>query len=126
MAYRVYDIEEKIWLKDNIFLNPNGELFFIKRSAFGWTKLPLALSGDRYVYHRNIGLQDKNEKEIYEGDYIRAHVAEDKDVIGVVAFVQDLSAYVILCEENNEFYTLGTEVCEFIEVVGNVFDGYNE
>ena len=126
MSYRVYDTEEKKWLKDNIYLNPDGELFLIKRSAFGWTKLPLALSEDRYVYHRNIRLQDKNENEIYEGDYIRAHVAEDKDVVGVVAFVQDLSAYVILCEENNEFFTLGSETMEFIQVIGNVFDGFNE
>lgn len=126
MGYRVYDNEKKEWVKDNIYLSPDGELFLIKRSTFGWTKLPLALSQERYVYHKAIDLWDKNDVQVYEGDYIQAQVGEDKSVIGIVAFARELSSYVILCVDSDEFYTLGSEVTKFIQVVGNVFDGYKE
>ena len=123
MAYRVYDNEQKKWVRDNIYLTPDGELFLIKKSLFGTVKVPLALSQDRYIYHKAIDLSDKNKKEIYEGDYIKAQVGEDKSVIGLVAFATELSSYVILCVDSDEFYTLGSEVTEHIEEIGNVFDG---
>ena len=124
--YRVYDNEKKCWIKDNVYLSPDGELFLIKRSAFGWTKLPLALSQERYVYHKAIDLWDKNQNQIYEGDYIQAKVDKDKSVVGMVVFAQELSAYVILCVDSDEFFTLGSETMEFIQIIGNVFDGYKE
>lgn len=121
--FRVYNTEKKQWVKDDIYLNPNGELFLIKQSLFGWVKIPMALD-DRYIYHRDIGLYDKNQNMVFEGDYIRARVAEDKEEIGLVSYAHELSAYVILCVDNDTFYTLGSETTEFIEVIGNVFDGY--
>lgn len=124
--YRVYDFEKRKWIKDNVYLNPNGELFLVKRSAFSWIKVPLALSPERYVYHKAIDLQDRKGYEVFEGDYIKAQVEEDRSVIGIVVFAQELSAYVILCEETNEFFTLGTDVCKHIEKIGNVFDGYEK
>lgn len=126
MEYRVYDNEKKCWIKDNIYLNPDGELFLIKQSLFGMVKVPLALDLERYVYHRAIDLWDKYGKLVYEGDYIRAQVDENTSVIGMVAYAQDLSAYVILVESTQEFFTLGSETTEFIQVIGNVFDGYEE
>lgn len=126
MAFRVYDTEKKLWLKDNLYLNSDNELFLIKRSLFGWVKVPLALSEDRYIYHQDINLCDKNNILVYEGDYIKAKVSDDREVVGMVAYAIDLSAYVILCVDSDEFYTLGTQVCEYIEVIGNVFDGYKK
>lgn len=135
MSYRVYDTEKKEWVKDNIYLNPEGELFLIKKSVFGAVKIPLALSSDRYIYHEDIGLTDKVGKEVFEGDYIRAVVgkvdendenSEDKVEIGLVTYAHELSAYIILCVDNDTFYTLGSSVCEFIEVIGNIFDGYEK
>ena len=124
--FRVYDNERKEWLKKNVYLSPDGELFLIKQSLFGMVKVPLALSPDRYIYHRDINLYDKDGVSVHEGDYIRANVAEDKSVVGLVAYAQELSAYVILCVNSDEFYTLGSETTEFIKIIGNVFDGYKE
>lgn len=133
MAFRVYDIERKEWAKDNIYMNPNGDLFKIKQSLFGMTKIPL--DSDKYIYHKDIGLLDKFNKEVFEGDYIRAVVGKvdendensaDKVEIGLVTYAHELSAYIILCTKTDIFYTLGSEVTEFIEVIGNVFDGYKE
>lgn len=121
--YRVYDMDMCEWVKDDVYLNPDGELFLIKRSIFGHAKTPIELSQDRYIYHNDIELLDKNGNLVYMGDYIKAQITEDKSVIGLVAYAFDMSAYIILCDDNI-FYTLGSEVCEFIEIIGNVFDGY--
>lgn len=126
MNYRVYDNEEKCWIKDNVYLNPDGELFLIKKSLFGTVKTPLLLDAERYTYHKDIGLKDRDGKEVYEGDYILARVDEDKTVIGLVVYAYELSSYIILCDESEEFFTLGIEVMDFIQIVGNVFDGYKE
>ena len=126
MEYRVYDTQEKKWIWNKVYLTPTGELYIINQSVLGWTKLPLALSQERYVYHKSIDLWDKNKKQIFEGDYIQAQIDKDKSVIGVVAFAKELSAYVILCVDSDEFYTLGSDVMDLIQVIGNVFDGYKE
>lgn len=126
MAFRVYDIDEKKWLKENVYLSPNDELFLIKQGLFGTIKVPLALDANRYIFHKDINLYDKKNKLVYEGDYIRAHVDEDKDVVGLVAFAVEISMYIILCVDSDEFYSLGSNVSSNIEVIGNVFDGYKE
>lgn len=124
MGYRVYDTQECEWIRDNIYLNPDGDLFLIKKSIFGRTKKPVLLDSDRYVWHQDIELYDKNEDLIYIGDYVRAQVEENRFVIGVVACAQDPAAYAILCEDIKECFILGSEVCQFVEIIGNVFDGY--
>lgn len=126
MSFRVRDVTHNKWVENNVYMSPDGELYKIKQSIFGWSKVPLILSQDEYVCHRDIGLYDKNEQLIYEGDYIKAQVAEDRTVIGIVTFATEISGYIILCDETSEFFTLGTEICDFIQIVGNVFDGFDE
>lgn len=123
--FRVYDTKEKAWIKENICLKPDGELVTVKRNIFGLFKLLIPLNQNRYVYHKAIDLWDKDGIQVFEGDYILAKVDEDKTVVGLVVFAQELSSYIILSESSDEFFTLGNEVTEFIEVVGNVFDGYD-
>ena len=126
MQYRVYDNKEKRWIKDKVYLSPNGELYKIKQGVFGLTKVPLALDSERFIYHQAIDLYDRNQKQVFEGDYILAQISEDKSVVGLVCYAHELSAYVILCVDSDEFYTLGSEVSSEIEVIGNVFDNYKE
>lgn len=120
MSYRVYDKKKKRWVEDNIYLTPDGELIESKKSLFG-NKLTF-VSQDRYVYQKYIELNDKNDTPIYIGDYLEAKVSEDRIVKGMVTFATELSSYIILCFDSEEYFTLGTEVCDLIEVVGNVFD----
>lgn len=122
--FRVFDTETNEWVNNNVYMNQSGELFLIKNSIFGKPKKFIMLTPDRYVFHPDIGLYDKGNSLVFLGDYVLAHITEGKDVVGFVAFANELSAYIILCEETNEFFTLGSEVTEFIEIIGNVFDGY--
>lgn len=120
MSFRVYDKKKHKFVIDNIFLTPEGELVESKKSIWG-NKMTF-VDGNRFVYQRYIGLEDKNGKSIYIGDTLEAQVAEDRIVKGVVTFAEELSAYIILCFDPDEYFTLGTEVVQYIEVVGNVFD----
>lgn len=120
MSYRVYDKKKRRFVTDNIFLTPDGELVESKKSLFG-NKLTF-VDQDRYVFQRAIDLSDKNNVQIYVGDYLKAQVAEDKEITGLVTYSEELASYVILSFSTDEYYTLGESVKEFIEVVGNVFD----
>ena len=128
--YRVYDNLRKKWVKENIFMSPDGNLYILKENnkfIFNNVRPTLLSDDDRYICHKSIELYDKEDTLVYEGDYIKAKVSEDKEdktVIGIVAYAHELSSYVILCVNSDEFYTLGSEVTEYIKVIGNVFDGY--
>lgn len=121
--FRVYSKKDKKWVTNKIYMSPDGDLYILKNSIFSGVKLEL-LQEVLYIYHNDIGLYDKEDVLVYEGDYIEAKISDDKTVIGLVAYAHELSAYVILCVDSDEFYTLGSEVTEYIKVVGNVFDGY--
>lgn len=125
--FRVYDTEDKCWIRDGVYLatNPHNDLYIAKKNFFGIEKLYL-VSNDRYVIHKEIDLYDKNKISIYEGDYVKANVSDNREVVGMVAYAHELSAYVILCIKSDEYFTLGSDVCDLIEVIGNVFDGYKE
>lgn len=120
MSYRVYDKKKRKFVTDNVYLTPDGELVESKKSLFG-NKMTF-VDGNRFVYQRYIGLEDKNKNPIYIGDYLEAQVAEDRIVRGVVTFAEELSAYIILCFDPDEYFTLGTDIVQYISVVGNVFD----
>lgn len=125
MEYRVYDTKKKKWVDNKTYLTPDGDLYVMNQSILGWTKLS-ELTQDRYIYHKSIYLSDKNGKQVFEGDIIKAQIDEEKEETGLVAFIHELSSYVMLCFDNDNFYTLGSEVCDRIEIVGNVFDGNQE
>jgi hypothetical protein len=120
MSFRVYDKKRKKFVQDNIFLTPDGELIESKKSLFG-NKMTF-VDQNRFVYQRYISLNDKNGTPIYVGDYLKAKVSEDNEISGLVTYSEQLSSYVILNFESNEYFTLGESVKEFIEVDGNVFD----
>ena len=120
MSYRVYDKKKKKFVTENVYLTPDGELVESKKSLFG-NKLTF-VDQNRYVYQKYIELNDKNGAMIYMGDYVEANVAEGRTITGLVTFSTELSSYVILCFETDEYFTMGESVREYIQIVGNVFD----
>lgn len=120
MSFRVYDKKKKKFITDNVYLTTDGELVESKKSLFG-NKMTF-VDQNRYVYQRAIELGDKNNTPIYVGDYLKAQVAEGREIRGLVTYSEQLSSYVILNFEADEYYPLGESVREFIELDGNVFD----
>lgn len=125
--FRVYDNQDKKWIKENIYLspNPNSDLYISKNNIFGFSRISLA-SSSRYILHKSTGMHDKNGFIMYEGDFVDATVDEDRVVRGMISFSNEVCAYVILCFECDEYFALGENVSEYIEIIGNVFDGVND
>ena len=73
-------------------------------------------------------MPDKNENSIYEGDIVKCEVVgmgEDVSFIGLVSFAPEFSSYIVLRFNPDEFYVLGTDVNQYVEIIGNIFDnGY--
>lgn len=121
--YRVYNVNQECWVNNEVYLNQNDEIFTLNKSFFGFKKL---LKRDEYVYHKAIDLRDKDGKEIFEGDFLKAETSDDRIVYGLVVYAPELSSYIILCDENSEYFVLGSNVTDHVQIVGNVFDGYED
>lgn len=121
--YRVYDYEKKKFINDKIYLSPhpNSELYILKKNFIGRDKLIIA-SPERFICQKDINLFDKNNKLIFEGDIVEANVSEDRIVTGMIVYAHEFSAYIILCYDTNEYFTLGESVCKYVEVIGNVME----
>lgn len=116
--YRVYDNKEKRWVKEGIYLSPNNDLSISKKALFGIKKMSL-VSDNRYTWHRDIELRDKNNKLIFEGDICSC---KDGVFTGVVSYVREHAAYYLLDDENLTYYPLGDEYMDKVEVIGNVLE----
>lgn len=121
--YRIYDTKRKCWINNNVYLTPDDKIFTFNKSIFGFVRMQ---EKDECVCHQAINLQDKDNKEIFEGDFLEAEVSENKIIYGLVVYAKELSSYIILCDESNEYFVLGTDILEHIKIVGNVFDGYSK
>lgn len=120
--YRVYDTQKKRWLKYDIYLMPNEDLYMLEKPIFRKRNKLVQLSKERYVYHRDIGLTDKNGVLIYQGDIVKANINEGEYINAEVAYVEHIASYVILDFKEGRYYSLGTEECSHLEIIGNVFD----
>lgn len=125
--YRVYDKEKKCFVKEGVYLAPNTEndLYMMKRTLFGGRVL-MPVTKDRYEWNRDIGLYDKENVLIFEEDYLEAQVSDDRIVQGIVTYSNELCSYIILCFDTDEYFTLGESICQYIKVIGNVFEGGKE
>ena len=120
MSYRVFDKKKRKFVTDNIFLTPDGELVESKKSLFG-NKMTF-IDGNRFVYQKSTELRDKDDKEIFVGDYLSAEISDDRIIEGLVTFAEELGSFIILCFDTDEYFVLSQSVCSRIKVIKNVFD----
>lgn len=116
--YRVFDKFEQKWIKENVYLAPNDDLFISKKALFGTEKLSL-VSSERYIYQKDTGLSDCNNKLIYEGDICKF---EQSEIVGLVAFSPEHASYYLFDYDNFKYYVLNLESCKQVKVVGNIFE----
>ena len=120
MGFRVYDKKKKKWVND-IYLTQDGELIKNDKSILGWGK-PTFVSQNRYVYQQSTEIFDRDNVEVFIGDYLEATVENDEVIKGLVTFSEELQTNIILCFENDKYYILSNEVSDRIKVISNVFE----
>ena len=120
-------METKKFINEGIYLPPNSynDVYVLEKGLFGKKRL-VHKSDSRYVLQKDIEMCDKDGDVIYEGDFLQAVVANEEVIIGLVTYAHEYSSYILLCDKNDKFYGLGTDISDRVKIVGNVFDGCEE
>lgn len=104
--FRAFDIQEKKWVKDGVFLSSCGENFLSPDS--------------RFIVVQDIELADKYDKTIFEKDILKC---ESNGVVGVVEYIREFATFVLLDYKENKYYLLDTKVCNSeLIIIGNIFE----
>jgi len=73
---------------------------------------------NRFVLQQYTGLEDKNGKEIYEGDIVQAYDSWDnRTFCGNVIYSEKLASFVFVNEGDEYYITFFS-----LEIVGNIFE----
>lgn len=122
---RIFDNENRKWIMDGIYLNPNTEeLYIFEKRRFRKERL-VPVSSERFIVHNDIRLTDKFGYLIHEGDIVEAEVNPNEFIMTMIGWLPERAAYGLLDFESETFYTLGEEQCEHVRIVGNIFDTPN-
>lgn len=113
--YRVYDNEKNEFLDGEYYLSPLNDVTVFNKGLF--RKRIDLLSSERYIFQRDIGLQDKDGRLIYEGDVLDCK-NEDKSFTGTVVYSPDIASYIVLDFDNKKYYPLGKDYMQFVKVIG--------
>ena len=127
MPFRVYDKLTQNWVREECYINKLGDLLTSEKKMFGNEKLSL-MSDTRYVWHKDIGYNDKNGRLIYEGDVCKIKTVDEEKVC-VVSYIPSFAAYMLVGKHDDDviLYQFYEEAHELIEVIGNCFDNdYDE
>lgn len=122
MSFRIYDRRKGRWIRDNIYLAPNGNVFKLDKNIFKNKEKLVQVSNERFVYHRDIGLVDRDYDVIYEGDIAEAEIADNEFIIVEIAYLNQIASYAALDYKTDNYYELNEERCKYIKIIGNVFD----
>ena len=116
IKFRAWDKEQKEWVKYSI--TDNIPIFCHNTSRWRTDK-----EGERFILCQYIGLKDENDREIYEGDIIKA-VSFAKP-IGIVKYSDENQAFIFndLDKKYRGYSTaLMNQFDDGFEILGNIYE----
>ncbi len=107
--FRVWDKQEKKWLK-YFFINESGKLCtFSDNPLVSYTILPI----HRYIVQRFVGIRNKDNKELYEGDVVMF-----QSIRGTITWIDN--GFEVLRKLRNSDLCEGEPISKEYEILGNI------
>ncbi len=117
LSYRVYDKEEKEYSDKAFSLDQYGILYVQDEDGY-WEEA----SSARYVLEFSTGFEDKNGKEIYEGDRIKI---EGSDTVYTVEYGRGVWVARFGDESGDNiclYHYVQKDIVLYAEVIGNIHE----
>lgn len=110
--FRVYDIANKRWIREGVFLAQDGGLYLREKRKF--TDKLTVVDVDGYMIDMNTEIKDKDGFDIYEND-----IVEFGNIVGLVAWSNELGQYVFLDTERGRYYSMPSKICaKYAKIIG--------
>ena len=152
--YKIWDKKKQKWVKNNdkinILLADTGMFFTVKKlnKHLGQKRCFRAFvtkkTSARYAVHFGIGLRDKHNLPMFNGDIVEYETDEYRQLtfnsdyrefktnendkqesrtrIGVIRYIQPLARYCIVDFNDMKYYDLSETYTNKISVIGNVYE----
>lgn len=122
MKYKLWDVINECWYeRGDIYLDEDGHLFCIEEITRGYeVYMNKENVNARYELVRFTGLQDRDGRDVYEGDIIR--VTSHGDIYtDIVKWSKTKCSYIFSDDSNVEYYCADEYKKENSEVIGNIY-----
>ena len=128
------EIKFRAWLKEDKKMENVKTMDFtdktircLKKNEFINAYLLRRVSFDDVELMQYTGLNDKNDKEIYEGDIIKYKFPYDKRIkhISPVKFLETEASFGIKDRYGNEIPLYTISANNYFEVIGNIYENKN-
>jgi uncharacterized phage protein (TIGR01671 family) len=121
--FRAWDNIKKEMFKDTFAITESGQVVVVEQEFV--TSTPDYIFVEHLVIMQSTGLEDKNNKEIFEGDIVRMRNPRDRRQIGMFQVVRVANSPMLgLLDKKltTEIFNLYEHMRNYYEIIGNIYE----